>query len=67
MDRLIPTVVAIAGVLFVASLSLFTVDQRQYALVFQFGEVVRIIRSRAYSSRCRCCRTCVISIAGYRP
>ncbi|WP_337883160.1 protease modulator HflC [Chromobacterium haemolyticum] len=44
MDRLIPTVVAIAGVLFVASLSLFTVDQRQYALVFQFGEVVRIIK-----------------------
>ncbi|OHX14919.1 protease modulator HflC [Chromobacterium sphagni] len=43
MDRLIPTVVAIAGALFVASLSLFTVDQRQFALVFQFGEVVKII------------------------
>ncbi|MEN3029351.1 protease modulator HflC [Chromobacterium amazonense] len=42
-QRLIPTLVAIAGVLFVASLSLFTVDQRQYALVFQFGEVVKVI------------------------
>ncbi|POA98661.1 protease modulator HflC [Chromobacterium sinusclupearum] len=42
-QRLIPTLVAIAGALFVASLSLFTVDQRQYALVFQFGEVVKVI------------------------
>ena len=31
MDRIIPTLVAIVGLLFVASLSLFTVDQRQYA------------------------------------
>ncbi|AXE28903.1 protease modulator HflC [Chromobacterium phragmitis] len=42
-ERLIPTVVAVVGALFVASLSLFTVDQRQYALVFQFGEVVKVI------------------------
>ena len=44
MDRLISAVVAIAAILFVGSLSLFTMDQRQYALVFQFGEVVRIIK-----------------------
>ncbi|AVG18352.1 MULTISPECIES: protease modulator HflC [Chromobacteriaceae] len=42
-ERLIPTLAAVVGVLFVASLSLFTVDQRQYALVFQFGEVVKVI------------------------
>ncbi|UTH72571.1 protease modulator HflC [Chromobacterium sp. IIBBL 290-4] len=42
-EKLIPSVVAICGVLFVAGLSLFTVDQRQYALVFQFGEVVKVI------------------------
>ncbi|MFB9156291.1 protease modulator HflC [Chromobacterium violaceum] len=42
-ERLIPTLVAVVGALFVASLSLFTVDQRQYALVFQFGEVVKVI------------------------
>ncbi|POZ62728.1 protease modulator HflC [Chromobacterium alticapitis] len=42
-QRLIPTLAAIAGALFIASLSLFTVDQRQYALVFQFGEVVKVI------------------------
>ena len=44
MDRFIPTLVAILGVLLLLSLSLFTVDQRQYALVFQFGEVVRVIK-----------------------
>ncbi|AAQ61192.1 protease modulator HflC [Chromobacterium violaceum] len=42
-ERLIPTLAAVVGALFVASLSLFTVDQRQYALVFQFGEVVKVI------------------------
>ncbi|MDF0606349.1 protease modulator HflC [Neisseriaceae bacterium TC5R-5] len=44
MDKLIPMAVAIVCVLFIASLSMFTVDQRQYALVFQFGEVVRVIK-----------------------
>lgn len=44
MERLVSVVVAVAGLLFLASLSLFTVDQRQYALVFQFGEVVEIIK-----------------------
>ncbi|WP_043619171.1 protease modulator HflC [Chromobacterium violaceum] len=42
-EKLIPTLAAVVGALFVASLSLFTVDQRQYALVFQFGEVVKVI------------------------
>ena len=43
MERMIPAVAAVVGALFVASLSLFTVDQRQFALVFQFGEVVKVI------------------------
>ena len=45
MDRIIPSIIGILAVLLVLSLSLFTVDQRQFALVFQFGEVVRIIKS----------------------
>lgn len=44
MERLVSVVVAVAGLLFLASLSLFTVDQRQFALLFQFGEVVEIIK-----------------------
>ncbi|MCW3481355.1 protease modulator HflC [Neisseriaceae bacterium JH1-16] len=44
MDKLIPTLVALIGAALLASLSLFTVDQRQYALVFQFGEVVDVIK-----------------------
>ncbi|WP_239688837.1 protease modulator HflC [Aquitalea magnusonii] len=39
-----PTLLAVLGILFVASLLLFTVDQRQYAMVFQFGEVERVIK-----------------------
>ena len=35
-------IVGLVGVLFFLSLSLFTVDQRQAALVFQLGEVVSI-------------------------
>ncbi|WP_293765617.1 protease modulator HflC [uncultured Aquitalea sp.] len=44
MDRLIPTLAAVFGALLLASLSLFIVDQRQYAMVFQFGEVTRVIK-----------------------
>ncbi|MDN0076432.1 protease modulator HflC [Crenobacter sp. SG2303] len=44
MERLIPTLVAIMGAVLIASLSLFTVDQRQFAIVFQFGEVVDVIK-----------------------
>ncbi|KZE32628.1 protease FtsH subunit HflC [Crenobacter luteus] len=44
MDKLIPVAVAVVLALFVSSLALFTVDQRQFALVFQFGEVVRVIK-----------------------
>ncbi len=43
MDRLIPSLVATLAALLLLSMSLFTVEQRQFALVFQFGEVVRII------------------------
>ncbi|RQW29416.1 protease modulator HflC [Rhodobacteraceae bacterium CH30] len=43
MDKLIPTLVALVAGLLLLSMSMFTVDQRQYAMVFQFGEVVRII------------------------
>lgn len=44
MERMIPSIVAALGALMVLSMSIFTVDQRQYALVFQFGEVVNVIK-----------------------
>lgn len=44
MERIIPVLVAAGLAIAIAGLSLFTVDQRQYALVFQFGEVVRVLK-----------------------
>nr|WP_294867791.1 protease modulator HflC [uncultured Pseudogulbenkiania sp.] len=43
MEKMVSVVVAIGSLLLLASLSLFTVDQRQFALLFQFGEVVKIV------------------------
>jgi regulator of protease activity HflC (stomatin/prohibitin superfamily) len=65
MQKLMPTLLAVLAILFIASLSLFTVDQRQYAMVFQFGEVNVSSSSQVSSSRFRCCRMCAISIAAY--
>lgn len=45
MQKLIPMLTAVALLLVVVWLSVFVVDQRQYALVFQFGEVVRVVKS----------------------
>jgi len=44
MSKLMPLIVTAVLALLFLSLSLFTVDQRQYAMVFQLGEVVRIIK-----------------------
>ena len=44
MDRLIPGVIAVLAALLLLSMSLFIVDQRQYAMVFQFGEVMRVVK-----------------------
>jgi modulator of FtsH protease HflC len=45
MARNLPFVGAlILGVLVVAAMSLFTVDQRQYAIIFQLGEIKEVIR-----------------------
>jgi len=45
MIRNLPFVGAlIFGVLVVAAMSMFTVDQRQYAIVFQLGEIKEVIR-----------------------
>jgi membrane protease subunit HflC len=45
MVRNLPFVGAlIFGLLVVAAMSLFTVDQRQYAIVFQLGEIKEVIR-----------------------
>jgi membrane protease subunit HflC len=45
MNRNLPFLAALVfGVLVVAAMSLFTVDQRQYAIVFQLGEIKEVIR-----------------------
>jgi len=43
MNRLIPAIVMVLLALLVLSMSVFTVDQRQSAMVFQLGEVVRTV------------------------
>jgi membrane protease subunit HflC len=43
MKRFIPSIIGLLLVLFLISTSMFTVDQRQYVIVFQFREAVNII------------------------
>lgn len=42
-NRFLPVLAAIVGLIVLASLSAFTVDQRQRALVFQLGEIKELI------------------------
>ena len=42
MQKIITTIMIGAVLLFLANASFYTVDQRQYALVFQFGAIVRV-------------------------
>ena len=42
MRLTIPLLALVVAVLLVASQSLYTVDQRQYAIKFQLGEVVAV-------------------------
>ncbi|SFZ72582.1 protease modulator HflC [Chitinimonas taiwanensis] len=44
MNRLIPALAVVLLGLMVLSMSVFTVDQRQAAMVFQLGEVVRVVK-----------------------
>ncbi|QDQ28204.1 protease modulator HflC [Chitinimonas arctica] len=44
MNRLVSAVVIVLLGLLVLSMSVFTVDQRQSAMVFQLGEVVRVVK-----------------------
>lgn len=44
MNKILSTLALVLLALFVFSLSFFTVDQRQYAVVFQFSEAVRVIK-----------------------
>lgn len=43
-NKLMPTVAATLLVLLLLWMSVFRVDQRQYAMVFQFGEVTQIVK-----------------------
>ena len=50
MVRNLPFIGAfVIGLLVVAAMSLFTVDQRQYAIVFQLGEIKEVIREPGLS------------------
>ncbi len=44
MQRVVTTLLVGALVLFLINLSMFTVDQRTTAIVFQFGEIVRVVK-----------------------
>lgn len=44
MNRVLSTLFTLLLVIWAAYLSMFTVDQRQYALVFQFGEIVKTVK-----------------------
>ncbi|GAB3250061.1 protease modulator HflC [Chitinimonas naiadis] len=44
MSRIIPAVIIVLLALLVVSMSVFSVDQRQAAMVFQLGEVVRVVK-----------------------
>lgn len=45
MSKLLPVLIGFLLVLLLLSMSIFTIDQRRYAMVFQLGEVVRVIKS----------------------
>lgn len=49
MNKILPILALGLLVLFGLSLSFFTVDQRQYAVVFQFSEAVRIIKTPGFN------------------
>jgi membrane protease subunit HflC len=45
MQRNLPFIAALAfGLMVVAAMTLFTVDQRQYALIFQLGEIKEVVK-----------------------
>lgn len=45
MNKFVSSISALLGLLIIASLSIYTVDQRQYAMVFQLGEVISVHKS----------------------
>lgn len=51
MSRILGVLVAVLAVLFLFSLSFFTVNQRYSAIVFQFSEAVRIIKEPGFHFR----------------
>ena len=42
MKRLIPFIIGLVGLIFLASQTIYTVDQRENALVFQLGQIVAV-------------------------
>lgn len=50
MQRNLPFIAALAfGLMIVAAMTLFTVDQRQYALIFQLGEIKEVVKEPGLS------------------
>lgn len=48
MNKILPILALVMLALFGFSMSFFTVDQRQYAVVFQFSEAIRIIKTPGF-------------------
>ena len=48
MNKIMPVIGALFVALFIFSTTFFTVDQRQYAIVFQFSEAVRVIKDPGF-------------------
>ena len=50
MQRNLPFIAALAfGLMIVAAMTLFTVDQRQYAIIFQLGEIKEVVKEPGLS------------------
>ena len=45
-NRLIAAGIAFIALMYVLSSSIFVVDQRKFAVVFSFGQIVRVIEQR---------------------
>ena len=56
-----PVLAGLLALLVLSTATLFTVDQRQNAMVFQFGELKDVVVKPGLYLSCRCCRTCATS------
>ena len=61
MNNIGAWLMGLIAALLLLSLSAFTVDEREYALVFRLGEIISVKKEPGLISRCRWSITCVIT------